>query len=87
MPMGSALFFDGRSMTPSRIMNITRRADGQLYRKIRLRNLRVKHLRSSTIHISYGASDTGRLFRWANSFSPTKDRVAVFHSMFARSSP
>jgi hypothetical protein len=80
--MSTALYFDGHTMTPTRVMNITKRANGQLYRKVQLRHLWVQHLRANTLDLSYGTSARGRLFRWISSFAPTQDQISTFHSIF-----
>jgi hypothetical protein len=65
--MSSALYFTGEHMKPDRILNITKGANGKLFRKVFLHNRWVEflnqHLRSS------GLSSEGKqsLFIWADS--------------------
>jgi hypothetical protein len=65
--MSSALYFTGEHMKHDRILNITKGANGKLFRKVFLRNRWVEflnqHLRSSSL----SSKDQQSLFIWADS--------------------
>lgn len=81
--MTSALFFDGPDMRPSRMLNITLRADGKIYRKVENRDKWVKFLESKTISSGIYGTEKDELFHWAKTFRPCKDEILMFHYKFS----
>ena len=75
-PYKSALYFTGNNMNMSRIMNLTRKTNGDKFVKVKLREKWINRLDTNTITPPLSNEQVSKTLHWANTYKMNESLLA-----------